>query len=820
MRIQDFLQPHLDGISLVVESHRGSLSLRSDLDLPAGIDYESRARPGDARAVLDGADASVRRVLELAIVGPDPALYGPESDVLDAIRRLEPGDLCAILFGYETYALPFHLLLDELTAAHAEVVDLSALDHDHLHAAAIVTTSDRSAAARDPLGDPLAPDDDPEHGDSVFLRTMNEYAFADFVLTSLRAKLVDAGPGPDALAPPFMGQVDADLEQARAEVELARADAERAWAEVERIAGSTSFRLGRTLVETARRQRPVVGLPRALLRVWRTGGGSASTPPESRTMFGRGAGEVSTLRRIVPGVMPDLGPTGRAEDRRFLSDSAVAITARTRPVVLGIVSDATAGALEVDAIVNRVTPNDALLTLERSEPDLVLVEAAALAPSHPWAFAANTAAVERAALLIELIERARRIGRPAVLIRDLRSADHVGLLPLEPSFDLVMDAHHGPDGTAGWSRGVQLARFNPLGAPATRDGRPLFIGGLDPRAPIRERRFIESVLAAAKAHDLETGFDADAPIGWDIVPEALRDTGIGRISWSGLAPIYRRTSLVIANPFTDRDRGWAVDARSLEQLASGTRIVSGPNRAIERLAEAHVTIVGDPDDAARGVAAALDAGAPTSAEMRTLLRALFVGHASAVMLAHIVGRLGLSIDPLSGRSITTVVDLSADSDIGRIVESTTNQIQRPTRTVIRLWDGATWTGEADATMTNAGIDVEVQTADAHRADWSRLESDESTEWLSLWPQGRSVAPTYLLDLLIGGEMSRSDAVGYGPDPGFRFVTRLRHQASIVRRAALDDAGGRRGPFADDMSSESEWAGHGWRFLSVGPEDVA
>ena len=287
-----------------------------------------------------------------------------------------------------------------------------------------------------------------------------------------------------------------------------------------------------------------------------------------------------------------------------------------------------------------------------------------------------------------------------------------------------------------------------------------------------------------------------------------------------MAQTYRSTSLVIANPFTNRDRGLAVDARSLEQLASGTRLMSGPNRAIERLAEAHVTVVGDPEDAGRGVAAALDAGAPTSAEMRTLLRALFLGHASAVMLARIVGQLGLSIDPLSGRSITTVVDLGPDSDIGRIVESTTNQIQRPTRTVIRLRDGATWPGEADSLMMNAGIDVEVQTVNSHRHDWSRLGSDASTEWLSLWPHGRSVAPTYLLDLLIGGEMSRSDAVGYGPDPGFRFVMRLGHEESIVRRAALHETGGRRYLLADDLWSLSDWEGHGWRFLSVGPEDVA
>ena len=121
----------------------------------------------------------------------------------------------------------------------------------------------------------------------------------------------------------------------------------------------------------------------------------------------------------------------------------------------------------------------------------MLVEAAALGPSHPWAFAANAAAVERAALLIELVERAHKMGRPAVLVRDSRSADHVGLVPIEPKFDLVIDTTHGPDGGSGWSRGVQLGRFNPIGAPATRESRPLFVGGLDPRARFRERRLLE-----------------------------------------------------------------------------------------------------------------------------------------------------------------------------------------------------------------------------------------------------------------------------------------------------------------------------------------
>ena len=471
-----------------MESHDGSLSIGSYLSLPPGVRYERGAGDRDVRDSGPKQDASIGRILEIAIYGPDASRHGPESDVLEAIARLRPGDRCAIFFGHETPDLPFHRLLDDLTAANAQVLQVSALGYEHIHAAAIVAGSEDLAVPRDLLGQPFTSDLDGEAEVPAFLRIANEFVFTEFVLRNLRAQQYHAGFDSGRSTAESEG-IDHDLTQAKIETARARAESESAKTEQQLIVASASYQLGRTLVDTARGRRPILGLPRSLVRLWRTGGrrdgGSASLAPGLRTPDRRYAG-----------MFMDTGLTDRGEGRRFLSDSAVAITGRTKPVVLGIVSDATAGALAVDAIVNRVTPNDALLTLERSEPDLVLVEAAALAPSHPWAFAANAAAVERAALLIELIERARQIGRPAVLVRDLRSADHVGLLPLEPSFDLVIDAHHGPDGTAGWSRGVQLARFNPLGAPATRGRRLLFIGGLDPRAPIRERRFTESVLAA------------------------------------------------------------------------------------------------------------------------------------------------------------------------------------------------------------------------------------------------------------------------------------------------------------------------------------
>jgi hypothetical protein len=513
-------------------------------------------------------------------------------------------------------------------------------------------------------------------------------------------------------------------------------------------------------------------------------------------------------------------PIGRGEDRLFLAHSGVAISRRSKPVVLGIVSDSMAGALDVDAVINRVTPNDALLVLERSEPDLVLVEAAAFSRSHPWAFAADAAAVERATLLLELIGQAHALGRPAVLIRDVGAADQVGLIPLEPRFDLVLSATQGSSGAIGWSRGIQLARFNPLGAPAKRDDHALFVGGLDPRAPPRVRRLIEPVLMAARDHGLDLRFDADAPDGWDNVPDGLRKSVNGRIAWRDLAPLYRRSSVIVANPFTERDRLRTIGARTLEQLACGARVVSGPNQTLVNLAGPLAHVVHQPEAAAGVIADALAAGAPTSAEMRSLLRTLFLNHATPVMLSQVTRQLGLSTDPLAGRSTTALAALSADTDVGRFVESLTQQIQRPTRVVIRLDDGTRWSTDADDALAHAGIEVQMTPASPDRSAVAALAEEPTTEWLARWPDDGRAGPRYLLDLLVGGEMSHADAVGYQPGDPFRFASSLGPGASLLRWDSLRAIDGWRDTLDLNPSRAPRWDSNGWRLFSVGPEEVA
>ena len=161
---------------------------------------------------------------------------------------------------------------------------------------------------------------------------------------------------------------------------------------------------------------------------------------------------------------------------------------------------------------------------------------------------------------------------------------------------------------------------------------------------------------------------------------------------------------------------------------------------------------------------------------------------------------------------------SADTNIDPIVASITRQVHRPKRVVIRPTDGVTWPSAADAAIASAGIEVQVLAPGVGGPDWSMLESEETTEWLSLWPQGRPVTPTFPLDLLVGGEMSRADAVGYQPGEGFHFVQSL--DLGLGDRPAgrsCADAGGWRQAF-DVVSGTrlTDWDLHGGRFLSVGP----
>ena len=204
MRISDFLGAHLDGISLVIERHSGALSLEPYLPLPEGIAYERSREPTRGRAGAKGQRDDHRPdVLLLGLLGPDPERFGREDEALALLAGLGTAQRCAIVFGYPTPALPVHLLLDALAASGSQLIQLSSLEHQHLHAAALaVQVGDSPTTPRDPFGRPLAP----EHGDGLepvaLRRLANEFVLLDFVARNLRAQVFRLGgssvEGPDA----------------------------------------------------------------------------------------------------------------------------------------------------------------------------------------------------------------------------------------------------------------------------------------------------------------------------------------------------------------------------------------------------------------------------------------------------------------------------------------------------------------------------------------------------------------------------------------------------------------------------------------------
>ncbi|HEX6867307.1 MAG TPA: hypothetical protein VF119_00815 [Candidatus Limnocylindrales bacterium] len=593
----------------------------------------------------------------------------------------------------------------------------------------------------------------------------------------------------------------ADATHARTDATSARAEAARARAEADRVAGSLSYIVGRLLVGTVRRPTRIVHLPRELARAWRRrhdrDRSSQTTDPDAGT-------DRSTAIA-----------TARGGERYFLTDRAVSIRPRTRPVILGVLTEATATALRRDAIVDRVTPNDALLVLERSEPDIVLIETAAFAPSRPWAYTGDPAAVERTAVVAELLERANGVGRASVLVRGRDRSESVGLSPLEPRFDLVLDERPTGHGDEAWSRGVDLATFVPRGPTAQREKRAAYLVDRYPPESRRERDLSMALLRAG--HELgvlEVGLDIDGPAGPEDLPDDVRRDVVGRLGPLAQAAWYRRTAIAIPQPLHASVD--APSARTLEQLAAGSRLIVPSELVSDQLAGAPVTVVPTPADASAALAEACAAGPPSSADRRALLRAIHQRWATPVMLARLTGHFLTAVDPLDRRTATAVAEVSVGTDLAPLVDGLLAQMAPPRQLVV-LDEGA-WSDVADAAVRAAGITtVRVRRARAGDQPVDGPPDVPVTAWLLHWPVSRPVSPTYLIDLLVGAALEAAEVVGYGPGPSFAYVNAADPDAAMVRWDAIADLGRGHPVLSDVATLLATPAAIGWRVLSVGPE---
>jgi hypothetical protein len=530
---------------------------------------------------------------------------------------------------------------------------------------------------------------------------------------------------------------------------------------------SSTMKFGRTIANAAKKPWPRGALlPRDLYRMWRERGAPKSGAKNAATALASaqladlsGAGGRFLSALTAPGAL-SLG-----DPALTLAGVARAGGTSTGLVITGALSALGCATLAPDAVVHPLLPHDADIVLEGTGADLVLIEAAALLPGAPWAYATDPAAADRGRRLARMIVMARSLGKPVILVRNVPAARMPGIGWLAASCDAVVDG----------GLGVQLARFNPVGVTSARPTSPVYAGARDPRESPAVRALLDSLTVG-------TG-GADAPV---------RLTGAR--SWRSLPALYRDHAVFVT--------GSAEQGR--EQLASGARVI-GPVGS----GTGAGTIRGQLE-AARG------ARPPGPAEIRGTLRDIFADHATPARLMEFTRAADLPTGLVGARQIAVLTVVADSAQAGRLAAALLAQRLRPAEVIVAAPATAAPTVR-DTLGKLTDHDIRVIVTDAPQVsgrgvggrEWTRpLARLASTPWLAPWTADGGQPPAYLLDLACARECAQADAVGLGASE-YEFTSWLDEPA-LTRAALLAPSG----PAADD------WGSHGLRLFTITAERTA
>jgi hypothetical protein len=540
------------------------------------------------------------------------------------------------------------------------------------------------------------------------------------------------------------------------------------------LQGSTKMRFGTMLANAAHRPWPRgVQLPRELYKLWRerglkpTGAQNAATALANAQLTDlAGTGERFLSALTMPGALlrhadPALTLTGGVEE------SAV-----RGPVITGALSALGCATLSPDAVVHPLLPHDADVVLEGTGADLVVIEAAALLPGSPWAYATDPAGADRGRRLARMIVMARSLGKPVVLVRNVPRSLLPGLSWLVPACDAVLDT----------DLGVQLARFNPIGVSAGRVVDPVYAGDRDPREAPAVRALLDA---------LTGGPDPAVTLA-------------GARSWRALPTLYRSRAVFVA----------ADESQLNAQRACGARVI--PLRGVAGTAGAAGAGPRTADAVREELAAARAAGPLGAAEIRAGLRDIFAAHSTPVRLGGLLRAVGLSASVTTGRQVCVLARVDNADAAGRLAADLGAQRLCPAEVIV----GAAPTASGAAREALSGLadrDVRIVVTDAASgADWARpLARLAGTPWVAPWPVspgadgtggsaggGQAIPDTYLLDLVCARECAQADAVGFGP-ADYEFTLSMAEPA-LARRDLL----------APDGPDTADWGSHGLRLLTV------
>lgn len=394
MRLNDLLHPHLGGVHTVVEVGAGALSFGGALPLPPEVPRSRVATPGPGETFGDG-------TLVIAIHGRDPDRHGDPATFAKAAARMQPGAKAVLLFGSRIDHVPYHLVLDDLVSAGLQVLEVGPLDHDEVHTAAILVRVDPA----DPSGAGLP----------LVLRLRAEHAFDSVVARATRARLAEL----EAAQRSGASANAADVSDAAVTAKLRRmltAKERQLQSTEERLValeGSAALVLGRTLVGAARNPRRGARLlPREVKALWRRRSGRTMPGPPIdedwlKSLRGPTALDVDEIDNADPALLT-------------LLHTSVAVAPRTVPVIAGMLTAETAALLrgpvaDPRAVVNTLLPHDAEVIVSRSDPDVVLIESAALGSPGPWAYTTQSAYGARDRAILDVLVASRAVRRPVLI---------------------------------------------------------------------------------------------------------------------------------------------------------------------------------------------------------------------------------------------------------------------------------------------------------------------------------------------------------------------------------------------------------------------
>jgi hypothetical protein len=561
------------------------------------------------------------------------------------------------------------------------------------------------------------------------------------------------GPGPPAAAAGLAAERERLSQQLRdTRVQLAMTQTR-----LSALEQSSTMKFGRTIANAAKKPWPRGALlPRDLYKLWRDRGApksgaqnaaNALAQAQLADLKGNGGRFLSAL--TPPGALPPADPAlalaGLAGNTSGL-------------VVTGAISALGCATLAADAVVHPLLPHDADTVVEATGADLVLIQASALLPGEPWAYATDPAGADRGRRLARMIVMARALGKPVVLVRDVPHSLMPGIGWLAASCDAVLDG----------GLGVQLARFNPLGVSAARPAEPLYAGARDPREAPAVRALLDSLTGEGGVVRLA-----------------------GARSWRSLPALYRGNAVFVT----------ASAAQGLEQAASGARVIGPLGSGVDQ-----VTVGGE-------LEAARAARPLTLTEVRAVLRDIFLASATPARLAALVRAAGLPGALVGGRQVGVLVSVADAAQAGRLAVTLLGQRLRPAEVIATAAPAAAGAVRAAlGPLASQGVRVVVTDAalpgTGAGVDWARpLARLASVPWLAPWAADGGQTADYLLDLACARECAQADAVSFGAVE-YEF-TRWLEEPALVRAHLLDPGG----PAAGD------WGSHGLRLFTIAAEQA-